>query len=237
MNLAGSRGNRRRRRLCVSASIFDGVLANYSLAASNLLERMHGKKFAPDLDKNNPPEWNWWYLAFTKDEVKAFMDRVERSSNFWLGLEPNWDSVNSLALCIEDLEKDSDVYFVTNRQGVRAKRQTESWLKTYLPYNDEAIHPTVLLSSDKGAAAKALKLDAYVDDNLDNVKAVLRESPKTRVYLLNRNYNQGDAFIDVSHMAQVAPNARGVVYAGTERRHAIRINTLGEMLTCELVTQ
>lgn len=215
----------------------DGVLVNYSRAASDTLERMHGKLFPADMDKDNPPDWNWWYSTFTKEEVKAFIMKVNASPNFWLALDPFWDNINTLALCIEDLEQNHDVYFATNRSGVRAKRQTESWLKSYLPYSDDAISPTVMLCDDKGAMALALKLDAYVDDNLDNVLSVLRQSPKTRVYLLNKSYNVGAAFIDVPILAQVAPGARGVTHGGFEHREATRINTLGEMLTRELVAQ
>jgi len=217
----------------------DGILANFIPAYQALTVKVAGcDLFAPN-DVNHPPCWDWpQYRGYSADTMAAVWQRIATSPNFWLGLEPIWDSMNTLALCIEDLEQNHDVYFITARPGYRAKRQTESWLKTYLPYDDDAIHPTVLLSNNKGAAAKALKLDAYVDDNLDNVKAVLQESQQTRVYLLNKSYNQGDVSICVINnptpFNETAP-AWFRVEKG-EYRSAIRITTLGDMLTRELVT-
>jgi len=205
----------------------DGILADFHKQYQALTVKVAGTYlFEPD-DVHNPPCWDWpEFRGYSTETMKEVWARIIASPNFWLSLEPHWDRINTLALCIEDLEQSHDVYFVTSRPGQRAKRQTESWLKLYLPYNDEAVHPTVLLASAKGAAAKALKLDAYIDDNLDNVRDVLRESPGTRVYLLNRSYNVGDAFIAVP--------IGGSVFSPTEIRTAIRVNTLGDMLTAEL---
>jgi len=215
----------------------DGVLANFVAAYQALTVKVAGKDlFDPD-DVNNPPCWNWpEHRGYSADTMKEVWQRIAASPNFWLSLEPYWDRINTLALCIEDLEQNHDVYFITDRPGYRAKRQTESWLKMYLPYNDEAVHPTVLLASAKGAAAKALKLDAYVGDNLDNVKDVLRESPMTRVYLLDRSYNQGDAIVTV--VDNPTPfNETAPAWMRMERgRSATRITTLGDLLTRELVT-
>ena len=47
----------------------------------------------------------------------------------------------------------------------------------------------MLITGQKGTTAAALALDVYIDDNLDNICAVTRESPATRAYLLHYRYN------------------------------------------------
>jgi uncharacterized HAD superfamily protein len=136
-------------------------------------------------------------------------------------------------MLLPELELRNDIYYVTNRAGASAKRQTESWLYRYLPYAELGVHPTVLITSDKGAAAKALKLDVYVDDNLDNIKGVLRESATTRAYLFDRAYNQGEVSIDVPAAVQIGPNVRGVLF-GTQKLTGTRVKTLGELFDAEI---
>ena len=65
--------------------------------------------------------------------------------------------------------------------------------------------PTVLITSDKGAVCRALKLDVYIDDNYDNVVGVGLQSPSTRCYLLNYTYNRmGELPVSVTRINRVA---------------------------------
>ena len=199
----------------------DGVLANFIPAYQALVVLADGRNlFHPD-DVNNPPCWNWpEFRGYSPELMTQVWGKIIKSPNFWFNLKPILSNVASLAMVVKDMEWKHDVYYVTSRPGLRAKRQTEAWLVECLPYDEDVI-PTVLLASDKGAAAKTLKLDVYIDDNLDNIKSVLRESPKTRAYLLDKSYNQGDVSVE-SYFPEYGP------------RTGIRVPTLAAMLDAEL---
>jgi hypothetical protein len=206
----------------------DGVLANFVAAYQPLCVQLAG---GVDLfwldDINNPPCWDWpQFRGYTDEQVKRVWDSIIGSRSFWFNLQPHTDNITALAMVLRYLEHKHDVYFITSRPGVTAKRQTEAWIRRYLPY-DRDIAPTVLLASAKGAAAKALKLDVYLDDNLDNAKDVLRESPKTRMYLLDRSYNQGNV-ITIVETTDALGGQRW------ENRTGVRVPTLAAMLDAEL---
>lgn len=138
---------------------------------------------------------------------------ITTSRAFWYSLFPYEDSRADLALVLAELEHRHTLYFITARPGTSAKRQTEAWLMRWLPYETTSFgtyHPTVIIASDKAAAAHALHLDVYVDDRLDDA---VRVAPFARSYLLDRPYNAGETA------------AAGVV----------RITSLAEMFTRELV--
>ena len=206
----------------------DGPLVLFEPNMVDLIVRVTGRNlFPPDFPPiNGPAEWDWWApLGYTREELNRVWDVIKASPSFWYSLPPA-AGCESLAFVLRDLEHKHDVYFITNRMGLRAKRQTEAWLCDHLPY-DPDITPTVLLASAKGAVAKALKLDIYLDDNLDNAKDVLRESPKTRMYLLDRSYNQGNAtYAELRPSSDATPDF--------DVRCAIRVNSLAEMLDAEL---
>ena len=203
----------------------DGVLASFIPAYQRLFVETTGRNtFHPNDDKD-PPCWNWpQYRGYTKEEVDLVWARIKASRDFWLSLGET-QHCSTLRMCIADLNRWHDIYFVTNRVGVDVKWQTEQWLMLHLGIEG----PTVLISSMKGLCARALKLDCYIDDNLDNANDVItqtlpstraqrgtapvNEQPDTRVYLLNRNYN----------------------YEGLCDNRIVRVNTLGQMLDRELV--
>jgi 5'(3')-deoxyribonucleotidase len=198
----------------------DGVFANFVASYRVWLVQQTGKDLFPPSPLSRWDSWDWdLEVGYTNEERGRTFKAIAESPSFWYGLEPHLDSTETMWMLLHELEHKHDIYFVTNRAGETAKRQTEAWLLKLLPYYKLALSPTVLISSHKGLVAAALKLDCYVDDNLDNILSVLSESPKTRAYLLNRAYNAGNATIRFGE-----PN----------ERVATRINTLGEMFDAEL---
>lgn len=175
------------------ASTFDGVLADFCSAYQALCVQVTGKDLFEPGDAENAPCWNWpEFRGYTSEEVSAVWAAIKANPRFWLDLAP-LDGAELLASLdvIADLETRHDIYFVTSRVGERVKWQSERWLQQHVG----ALAPTVLISSEKGLCAQALKLDAYIDDNYDNIASVCRESGSTRAYLLDRRYNapQGKA--------------------------------------------
>jgi 5'(3')-deoxyribonucleotidase len=173
----------------------DGVLADFSSAYQKRIVQITGKDLFLPGDAEDAPTWNWDTLrGYTKEERRATWDSIVRDKHFWSQLRPtSW---------LPETEhfwyrmRRHDVYFITNRSGVDVKRQTESWLYSMC----WQAFPTVLLTtaqdgSDKGMLAKALKLDAYIDDKWENISAIVAASPDTRAYLLNRRYNSYPDYI------------------------------------------
>jgi uncharacterized protein len=168
----------------------DGVLADFPTTYQKLVVEVTGQNLFHEGDAENPPAWDWAaYRGYRSEDIGRVWGTIKRSPSFWYGLGP-LDGCTTLSLVLPALEDRHDVYFVTSRPGATAKRQSEAWLYRHLPYRDMGLHPTVLISSAKGAAAKALALDCYLDDNRDNAIDVAVSST-ARSYLLDRPYNQG----------------------------------------------
>ena len=163
------------------ASIFDGVLADFTKAFQQLTIEVTGRNLYLPTDAKDPPRWAWSeYRGYTAEEMGKVWDVIKTSDDFHLSLaeEPG---CSTLRMLLPDLSRYHDIYFITSRPGDSAKWQTEMWLQLHLGI----VLPTVLISSTKGLSCKALKLDVYIDDNYDYVLDVARESPSTRCYLLD----------------------------------------------------
>lgn len=194
----------------------DGVLANFQSPYQDLFISTTGRNMFLAGDRNDPPTWDWPMLrGYTDEETAEVWRIIKTSEDFWLKLQP-YHGLPTLRTVIKDLERQHEIYFITDRAGVRPKRQTEIWLFDHLGYSSgglSSVWPTVLLVKRglKGAVAKGLNLDIYLDDNLDNAKDIGTTSPTTQSYLLTRPYN--------------AHEATGPF---------IRVNSLGEMLDREI---
>ena len=167
----------------------DGVLADFIPAYQRLvIEHAGGLNLFKPNDDKQPPCWNWpEFRGYDSAVVSRVWEHIITSSSFWMYLN-ELEGCSTLRMVILDLLRNHDVYFITARPGLRAKQQTEQWLIKHLGIE----RPTVLISSAKGLCAEALKLDCYIDDNLDNAYNVIQTSPKTRMYLLDMRYNQTD---------------------------------------------
>ncbi len=189
----------------------DGVLADFVSSYQRTVVRITGRDLFHEGDNENPPCWNWpGERGYTKAEIDAVWEFIRGSKSFWYGLGTT-EHLTTLYLLLPELEHRHDVYYITSRPGATAKRQTEAWLMRYLPYEQYEVSPTVLIAHKKGAAALALGLDCYIDDNYDNAVDVAVSSLTTRTYLLDRAYNQGSLPRDVA-----------------------RVKTLGEMFDKEI---
>ena len=183
----------------------DGVLADFASDYQSLIIKVTGKDLFQPGDVENPPVWSWpEFRGYTKEDMTAVWKVIAEHHAFSLGHRETRDC-STLRMLMPDLQRNHDVYFITNRVGETAKWQTESWLQFHLGM----LNPTVLISAEKGLCAKALELDCYIDDNLDNANDVAMKSPDTRVYLLNRRYNSDPTL-------------------------AVRVDTLGQMFDLEI---
>jgi len=181
----------------------DGVLANFTHAYQALtVQAAEGLNLFKPGDDVNPPCWNWpEFRGYSPETMRMVWSKITQDPSWWARLAP-LDGAESLAMCMPEFDQQHDIYYVTARPGDTAKRQTEMWLRNYIG----CPAPTVLIASDKGSIMRGLRLDVYIDDNLDNIKACASENTdeaawakanekparfNTRLFLLNRNYNQG----------------------------------------------
>lgn len=201
----------------------DGVLADFIGSYQRLfVEESGGNLFGPS-DHIDPPCWDWpQYRGYSDSVVGRVWARITADDTFWMNLNP-MGNVLTLGQMLYELERKHEVYFITNRAGLRVKRQTEIWLIDHLRYpaRCQGVFPTVLVSSAKGVMCKALNLDVYIDDNYENCADAKLTSPTTRTYMLDRLYNRQTRVNNV--LVNYAPLA-GVP----------KVKTLGEMFDTEL---
>ena len=157
----------------------DGVLADFILGYTKLGMKMGFL----NRSWSTLSQRTWDMPEIPKAQQDAMWEKIKQDSWFWTELEPLQDKDTFAE--ISDL--DGAVYFVTSRPGVNVKHQTEMWLT-----QQGISRPTVLISSLKGQVASGLKATHLIDDKAGNCVYVAYESPKTQVYLLDREYNRFD---------------------------------------------
>lgn len=160
----------------------DGVLANFSVAYAKLLTAQTGIKF-PDYSKEEPTTWYWEREAgVTKLEEAQVWEQIRADKRFWFNLAPCQGApefLNNLDLM------EHEVYFVTDRSGWMPQYQTSCWLQQF--YTD----PSVIISrKGKGAICKAIGIDVFLDDKVENIESIWSESPMTQAWMLRKPYNE-----------------------------------------------
>lgn len=163
----------------------DGCLADFAMAyESAIIEAAGGENLFPP--NNLPPVWDWpQHYGYSDEVVAEAWKGIKASQTFWRYLDPlpgmQWARAVNPFL--------HDVYYITDRSGVNPKQQTEEWLSI-----QGARRPTVLIAADKAPIVAALKLDCIIDDKLEHAVNINLHCPHTRVYLLDRPYNQGECY-------------------------------------------
>jgi hypothetical protein len=158
----------------------DGCLANFDDPFHALLIEANGGMTVPTVWP--PEEWHW-DRAYSS-EVRACAWQHVKTSRFWADL-PSYSGAEEVAQELNRMRVDShDIYFITSRPGYRAKAYTEEWMKKL-----GVMEPTVCISFNKGAMARGLELDAFVDDKLDNIHAVSTAVRGCATWLLTRPHN------------------------------------------------
>jgi len=163
----------------------DGVLTDFTHGFRTLANRVYG---VPVYSQVAQPTYGSQGLGqdrdLTQEHIGHLWELIKRDPTFWFELPPIENPrilIEVGLLCLRE-----EVYFVTTRPGVLAKQQTERWLGIYCNIQ----YPSVIITSDKGAIAKAVRADWFLDDLPDNVHDVELHSPNTVACLRDRIYNQ-----------------------------------------------
>ena len=164
----------------------DGVLANFNDAFVELTVRVLGKDLYPgpagtfDIFTWNYPE----FFGYTSSDVTKIWDHIKSDPDFWLNIPAYKNTKQAMKVLANLQQSNNDIYFITNRMGVNAKRQTEKWLDRF-----DMMPTTVLLSKEKGFCATALALDAYIDDKWENCVDVAMQNDTIKVFCMDQPWN------------------------------------------------
>lgn len=173
----------------------DGVLANFIHSFCELLISQTREDRFPtnwQLDPGFPCTWHFpQHHGYSNEQVHKAWEALCADRQFWNLLHPHAKALGDLQLIPEG----EAVYFITARSGRTALHQTQTWLKWHIPQFLRRHQCSVLITTNKGAAARALKLDFYIDDYHSNVNDVVSNSPNTLTFLLNKPYNVRE-FVD-----------------------------------------
>lgn len=159
----------------------DGVLADFNAAFIDRIIRVTNR----DLFPRRPfdiPCWSYpAHYGYTPEEEHSVWTSIKADKSFWRTLSAYPDAGDVLRILHLARTMGHDVYFVTARPGVNAKLQTELWLSNLGMEN-----PTVLISPHKLNCARALELDVYIDDKVENCFSV---ADHCKTYLVHRPWN------------------------------------------------
>lgn len=175
----------------------DGVFAEFCSRYAKFLAEENGKDLMPVGWQDNVeiayPVWNWDSHHGYSNAIQSnvWRNKILSSPTFWATLSPMPTARESIRFLNTLSKNDHKIYFLTHRMGHRAKQQTEEWL-----YGIGMHYPTVLLSEDKVALVRALKIDTFVDDKLETCNDMARVAEgeglavKDRVFMVSAPYNQ-----------------------------------------------
>jgi uncharacterized HAD superfamily protein len=157
----------------------DGVLANFISQFRNLNNTLHSVNITEEAK-----DWNFSNWGLTPEQFSMSWRHLSQTINFWVDLPVNSD------IQLDDLkylDDNYELYFITTRAtsaGLPVEKQTNIWLK-----KQGFEHPTVIVTKEKGPVASALKLDAFIDDNYDNLLSVHIFSPYTKLFYRLSTYS------------------------------------------------
>jgi uncharacterized HAD superfamily protein len=166
----------------------DGVLADFVTSYNALIRERTGIHIPPASD-TYPDVWEYDVAAGLTSEQLGMLWAEIRKGQFWATLHALPGAVEDLQRLWE-LRRDHDIYFITSRPGLKAKRLTEQWLSWH-GYPDA----TVLITKgakEKALVAAGLELDVFVEDNATNLATIMNMNPKLAPYLIDRPYNRGE---------------------------------------------
>ncbi len=167
----------------------DGVLADFNTSYRNLIHQLCEIRL-PEISPTYPNSWHWVKDVGVPNSVEnAAWDRIkDTKEQFWANLKDIDPNVGTFLNWASWLPFNVELYFITSRVGSSAKNQTERWIMEH-GWGHNLPAPTVLISSEKGMCARALKLTHYIDDKTENCADVISYSPNTVVFMPKRPWN------------------------------------------------
>jgi 5'(3')-deoxyribonucleotidase len=167
----------------------DDVLADFSKGFMLIAHDKYGVN--PNL---RPTSWEW-------DDCDMPADRVDGTWNELIHNRPNWwetldveDGVDTVLL--HKVFNKTKLFFPTaraNNVGRPVEIQSQKWLFNKF----DLLHPTVIVSGEKGPLALALKYDYFLDDRPKNCIDIKKACPDAKVFMKTATHNPT---VDLSHL-------------------------------------
>lgn len=150
----------------------DGVIVDFTSAFKEEAETVLHRQM-PKIK----PTWAFSNWGITKEERERVWNRIVNTDDWFYY---NCNAYPGVSQLLPWLTEQHEVFFITTRAetgGMSVQRQTQMHLA------DLGVQfPSVIVTSNKGAVAAALQLDAFVDDKTSNVQSVVDQSPTTKVF-------------------------------------------------------
>lgn len=179
----------------------DGVCARFDESFCLLLEKLTGKA----CPFQEPDCWEWPAKRGFSDAEEQLAWTYVTNCPYW------WDSLSSYPdsrVNFRDLEREGhEIYFITARHAALTKYYSALWLT----HHYEIDHPVVICTKEKGQLVKLLRLDVFIDDKPELALEVKLHSPKTRVYLRDRQFNQPMQDPLAKHGIRVTPSLKVLI--------------------------
>lgn len=164
----------------------DDVAVDFMTEFTRICNEMFGK---PEIGAR-AADWEWSNFGLTQEQIGLAWEKIKQTYDFWtdLPVEVQLDREK-----LAELDRNHDLFFITAR--VQTLGPSVQWQACWWLQNKIGIYfPTVLVSSDKGPLAAALKLDFFIDDRPKNCVEVKRARPECRVFVKDSSHNQD--FVD-----------------------------------------
>ena len=179
----------------------DGIVCDYVSSLTRLANELY-----PGSVPSNWQPAGTWDLPLSADKREEVFRAVRRYHNFWLTLDAYRDNVRAIAN--HRIAHPSDeIYYVTARKptrGLPVVHQSQRWLEMC---GIAGVGTAVIAShenDDKHGILKALAVDAFVDDTLDEVHINMAKGGPHRSYLLARPWNQEGRWSGVRVVSNLA---------------------------------
>lgn len=161
----------------------DDVLADFM----GLFISMAKERFGVPTDDRLPVDWAWSNMGWTKDQESALWQQLHDTPDFWTTLKPIKTVDPEL---VRRLSKNTSLYFPTARAQAIGTLSTRDQCARWLLNEFGILFPTVIVSTEKGPLAAALKYDYFIDDRPKNCVEVKAARPQCKVFMSDASHNQ-----------------------------------------------
>ena len=160
----------------------DGVLVDFVAAFNREATKVLGRPV-----NKRPTQWDFTDVMPKEDFSKVWLSVRQSYDWFKVNAIPIKEALEHL----KGLTEQHDVYFITTRIETKGTPVSKQTAATLIRFGVQ--YPTVIVTSNKGAIASALELNAFIDDRFENCEdvyaATIVEAKPTKVFLMDAIYN------------------------------------------------
>ena len=164
----------------------DGVISNFCKSFSERLRNHYGDHLPLITKRSQVLNYNWHFYPLPAEVIDKELSETKNYPEIWDELEI-LDSSDFYILKSKLFHcgRKIDAYFITSRPEpehdvMTTHKRTTNWLSKHGISN-----PQVVVGWNKGEIVKALRIQYFIDDKIDNCLDVARVNPECKVYVLD----------------------------------------------------